>query len=247
MDNKSALYGLLGRNISHSFSPGYFNNRFLKENIDARFDLFDIHSINELSNLLKSTPELRGFSVTIPYKQEVMNFLDRISPEAKNIGAVNCVKVTKDGLAGYNTDAIGFLNSLKPLIQGKKNINALLLGTGGASKAVAYVLTNLSIPFKTISRRAGDNLLTYDELDKTIIKSSQLIINATPLGMYPYINEAPSIPYEYLTEHHILYDLIYNPAETLFLKKGRREGAVIKNGLEMLYLQAEAAWEIWHK
>ena len=247
MDNKSALYGLLGRNISHSFSPGYFNNRFLKENIDARFDLFDIHSINELSNLLKSTPELRGFSVTIPYKQEVMNFLDRISPEAKNIGAVNCVKVTKDGLAGYNTDAIGFLNSLKPLIQGKTNINALLLGTGGASKAVAYVLTNLSIPFKTISRRAGDNLLTYDELDKTIIKSSQLIINATPLGMYPYINEAPSIPYEYLTEHHILYDLIYNPAETLFLKKGRREGAVIKNGLEMLYLQAEAAWEIWHK
>ncbi len=247
MNNKSALYGLLGRNISHSFSPGYFTNKFLKENIDARFDLFDIHSINELPNLLKSMPELRGFSVTIPYKQEVMNFLDHISPEAINIGAVNCVKVTKNGLAGYNTDAIGFLNSLKPLIQGKTNINALLLGTGGASKAVAYVLKSLSIPFKTISRTAGDNIVTYDELNKEIIKSSQLIINATPVGMFPNIDKAPSIPYEHLTKHHILYDLVYNPAETLFLKKGRREGAVIKNGLEMLHLQAEAAWEIWHQ
>ena len=242
-----ALYGLLGKSISHSFSPDYFNNKFLREKIDAEFVLFDIQSIDELPGLLKKNPGLKGFSVTIPYKQAVLGYLNDISPEAREIGAVNCVKVSESGLEGYNTDVIGFKKSLEPLIEGETDLKALILGTGGAAKAVAFVLTALGISFDFVSRRGNNQALSYNALGKTIVESSRLIINTTPAGMFPMVDAAPAIPYQYLTKHHLLYDLIYNPEETLFLKKGRRKGAVTKNGLEMLHLQAEAAWEIWQR
>lgn len=239
------LYGIVGKNIGHSFSPGYFNAKFLREHINAAFELIDLPRIEELTGYIRSHPELMGFSVTIPYKQAIIKLLDGLSAEARKIGAVNCVKVTPEGLTGYNTDITGFGESLKPLLKGKNNLNALILGTGGASKAVAFVLKKLSVPFKFVSRNPDSNQLNYDELDKELIISCPLIVNTTPAGMYPFVDTAPNIPYRYLTKNHILYDLIYNPEETLFLKRGREAGAVVKNGLEMLHIQAEAAWKIW--
>ncbi len=240
------LYGLVGRDISHSFSPGYFSQKFQEESIQADYVLFDIPSIDSLPEIVLSKASLKGFNVTIPYKKEIIPLLSQVSNEVKAVGAVNTVKVTEDGLTGYNTDVTGFQNSLMPLLNDVSSLKALVLGTGGASAAVRFVLDKLSIPFLQVSRCKRENTLTYDEIGKSMIQDYRLIINTTPLGMFPDINQAPDIPYEFLTKHHILYDLIYNPGETLFLKKGRRAGAKIKNGLEMLHIQAEAAWEIWN-
>jgi len=241
------LYGLVGRSISHSFSPDYFKKKFFNEGIRADYILFDINSIEKLPEVISSKPGLRGFNVTIPYKKEVMALLQHVSPEAQSVGAVNTVKVTESGLSGYNTDVTGFRNSLLPLIDGELPLKALVLGSGGASEAVRFVLNTLSIPFQQVSRYRLENTLTYSEVDKLVLKDARLIINTTPLGMFPHINQAPDMAYEHLTKHHILYDLIYNPEETLFLKEGRRAGAKVKNGLEMLHLQAEASWKIWQE
>ncbi len=246
MRNK-LLYGLVGKNISHSFSPKYFKQKFLKEKIAADYILFDIDSSEKLPEIISSTPDLRGFNVTIPYKKEIMNLLQQVSKEAKAVGSVNTVKITDSGLSGYNTDVVGFRNSLLPLIKGSLPLKALILGTGGAAEAVKFVLNEQSIHFQQVSRGKLENTLTYSEVTQSVLQGFRLIINTTPLGMFPNVNQAPAIPFEYLTQHHILYDLIYNPKETLFLKEGRRAGAKVKNGLEMLYLQAEASWKIWQE
>ena len=247
MKKSKELYAVVGRNISHSFSPDYFNNKFREENLNAEFILLDISSIDELPSVIKSTPHLKGFSVTIPYKQEMIKLLSRLDPVAGETGAVNCVKITDSGMSGYNTDTTGFVASLKPLLNNKKNLKALILGTGGASRAAAWGLNRLSIPYLHVSRNKSADTILYNDLNEEIIKNHCLIINTTPLGMFPDIDAAPDIPYEYLNNKHILFDLVYNPEETLFLKKGKEKGALIKNGLEMLHIQAEAAWKIWQK
>jgi shikimate dehydrogenase len=250
MSNKR-LFGLLGRNISHSFSPGYFNEKFRKEKIGAEYVLFDLPSVTEMKTVIEMHPDLEGFNVTIPYKKEVFALLDHVDKTAAAIGAVNAVKVERAGekpvLTGYNTDTVGFKNSLLPLLSGKSVRKALVLGTGGASKAAEYVLKELGISYSLVSRRRSAGNLTYDDLTPELIEDTLLIVNTTPLGMLPNIDTFPQIPYEALTSEHVLYDLVYNPLETEFLKKGKQQGAVTKNGLEMLHLQAEAAWEIWNR
>jgi shikimate dehydrogenase len=251
MNNKKKLYGLVGRNISHSFSPDYFRKKFKSENIYASYRLIDLDNIDNLLAIIDEHPELDGFNVTIPYKENIINFLDLLDEDAAEIGAVNVVKIYRTHhkvfLKGFNTDITGFKNSLLPLINNKKNIQALILGTGGASKAVSFVLKQLSIPYKYVSRNENINTLRYSNLTGTIIEEHKLIINATPVGMFPNIYSFPLIPYNFLSKEHIVYDLVYNPTETLFIKKGKQAGAITKNGLEMLYLQAEAAWKIWNK
>lgn len=243
------LYGLLGRNISYSFSREYFTRKFEQLGLtEHQYVNFDIAEISELPHILKREKEsLRGFNVTIPYKQDVFTYLDDVAPDAQKIGAVNVVKVFADGhLEGYNTDVIGFENSLKPLLK-LHHKKALILGTGGAAKAVAFVLGKLQIGYLFVSRNAGSsNSIRYDQLDEKILEEYTIIINTTPLGTFPETEKYPAIPYEFIHSGHLLYDLIYNPAETTFLKKGKEQGAVVKNGLEMLELQAEAAWEIWN-
>ncbi|MFY7670174.1 shikimate dehydrogenase family protein [Tenacibaculum sp. MEBiC06402] len=250
IDENVKLFGLLGRNISYSFSRGYFAEKFdLLELTNHKYVNFDLHQIDELPLLIdKHKEQLIGFNVTIPYKEEVIPFLDKIDKKAAKIGAVNTIRITKSGkLKGYNTDYYGFKKSLEPYLN-KLHKKALILGTGGASKAVAFALKNMDIEVCFVSRKKEkNNTITYDELNGEIIKDYLLIINCTPLGTHPNIENCPDIPYDYLGVNHILYDLIYNPAKTLFLKKGEENGAVIKNGLEMLELQAEKAWRIWQK
>ncbi len=243
--NDVTKYGLAGRNIAHSFSPAYFKNKFQREGIKADYLLFDIETVDEIKSILKAHPTLKGFNVTIPYKKEIIPLLNRLSPEAKAVGAVNTVKITKAGLEGFNTDVAGFRASFKPLVEDRLPLKALVLGTGGASKAVAFVLEELSIPYQLVSRVKYKNTITYSDIGKSLLKDYHIIINTTPLGMYPDIDKAPDIPYHHLSKQHILYDLIYNPEETLFLKEGIRAGATTKNGLEMLHFQAEASWQIW--
>lgn len=240
------LFGLLGKNIDYSFSRGYFSEKFEKEQLPHSYHNFDIPNINELDTIVKKT-NLCGFNVTIPYKQEIIPFLDKIDPIAQEIGAVNVVKVTKDKkLIGYNSDYYGFTDSLKPLLHSAVK-KALILGTGGASKAIAYALTNLNITYSFVSRTpSSTDILSYEDLDDVVIKNHQLIINCTPLGTHPNIEKHPNIPYQYLTETHILYDLIYNPATTSFMQKGIDQGTKSTNGLQMLILQAEKSWEIWN-
>lgn len=239
----TALYGLIGYPLSHSFSPAYFNNKFATENIDARYDAYAIPSVEDLKTLLKEHPQLKGLNVTIPYKEQVLPLLDEIDVAAREIGAVNCIKIEGGKLIGYNTDHIGFAESLKPLLQ-PQHTHALILGTGGAAKAVIYALKQLGIKHKIVSRTGGD--MQYADVDEGIMDKYRLIINTTPLGMYPAIDTAPEIPYQFIDSSHLLYDLVYNPEETLFLKKGKQQGATIKNGYEMLILQAEASWQIWN-
>jgi len=246
------LYGLIGYPLSHSFSKEYFQEKFKSENItDAKFEQFEINNIDSLHNLIAENPDLTGLSITIPYKQLIINHLDELEDTANKIGAVNCVKIIKTQkkthLIGYNTDVYGFEFSLKPLLQSHHK-KALILGTGGAAMAVAFVLDKLNIDHIFISRNPkGDKQISYQSINKEILDEQLLIINTTPLGMYPDINNYPDIPYQYLSDKHVLFDLIYNPNETLFLKKGKQKGATIKNGLEMLNLQADKAWEIWRK
>ncbi len=240
--------GLLGRNISYSFSRSYFKKKFENEGIqNTTYDNFDIESIDRFPSIIKNTEGLKGLNVTIPYKQEVMPFLDKINKKAKEIGAVNTIKITKKGkLVGYNTDCYGFKKSLKPLLK-PHHESALILGTGGASKAVAYSLRELDIPYSYVSRKLSKNVsFSYDTLTENDIKNHQIIINCSPVGTFPNIEDYPNIPYNGITEHHILYDLIYNPEETLFLKKGKESNATTINGLKMLELQAEKAWQIWN-
>ncbi|UPK71306.1 shikimate dehydrogenase family protein [Chitinophaga filiformis] len=240
------VYGLIGYPLSHSFSKGFFAEKFAREGIrDCMYESFPIPEIGELPALIAQYPDLQGLNVTIPYKQVVMPYLDEMSPAAAQIGAVNCIRFKNGRKTGYNTDAIGFRRSLEPLLKSYHN-KALVLGTGGAAKAVQYVLENLNIPYKLVSRKASADSVSYEQLDASIMASHTLIINTTPLGMYPNVDAAPALPYELLTDKHLLYDLIYNPAVTAFLQQGADRGATIKNGHEMLILQAEASWEIWN-
>lgn len=244
------IYGLIGKKLTHSFSPAYFNKKFSDLKLDAKYWLFELKNISELSEMLKNNPELQGLNVTIPYKKEVIPFLDELDAVADELGAVNTIKVsTKNGrqiLKGFNTDVVGFEKSIKPLVKGNKMIAALILGTGGSAQAVAYVLTKLGIDYQFVSRSAkGSKFIGYDTLTPEIIFQNNLIVNTTPAGMFPNIADAPGIPYDSLGRNHILFDLVYNPDETLFLKRGKQAGAKIANGLKMLQYQAEASWEIW--
>lgn len=245
------MYGLIGYPLGHSFSAKYFNNKFAQEGIDNSYCLFPLKSIEELIDLLNNKPSLQGLNVTIPYKEKVISYLQNISPEAKAIGAVNVINITSSNtgrapiLSGYNTDWKGFSLSLIPLLS-EKIKSALVLGTGGASKAVIFALKKLGIQAKSVSRNKSENCLTYSELTQEVIKRHLLIVNTTPLGMSPDIASFPDIPYQYLTEQHICYDLVYNPQVTEFMKKSEANGAKVKNGLEMLHLQAELSWEIWN-
>lgn len=238
------VYGLIGYPLSHSFSPDYFAKKFELLNIkDSSYQSFPIPNIEELSKLLTDNNSIKGLNVTIPYKTSVMDYLDKVDLAAKEIGAVNTIKIDNNKrLIGYNTDVYGFERSLTPLLT--KPIKALVLGTGGAAKAVTYVLKKLNIEFILISRNNSKGI-TYNNLSEEIISSHLLIINTTPIGMYPNDDSKPDIPYHLLTNDHILYDLVYNPEETLFLKAGKEKGATIKNGLEMLHLQADKSWDIW--
>lgn len=241
-------FGLLGRNISYSFSKGYFTEKFSNEHFtDCSYENFDIPEINFFTELRKNNTDLNGLNVTIPYKETVIPFLDKLSKTASQIGAVNTIKFTKKGkIKGYNTDYYGFKKSLKPLLQ-PHHKKALILGTGGASKGVAFALDQLKIAYIFVSREAKDNCIDYNRINATTFDNYQIIINCTPVGTSPNTDLFPLIPYEYFTNKHIAYDLIYNPAETQFLKKAKAQGAQIKNGLDMLIFQAEKAWKIWNK
>lgn len=246
-------YGLIGYPLGHSFSRKFFTEKFAKEGIDAQYLNFEIPSIEEFPNIIKNNPELRGLNVTIPYKQQVMQFLDDISEEAKAIGAVNVVKCQLSTvnyqlhLTGYNSDVIGFVNSIKPLLK-PHHKKALILGTGGASKAIRYGLEEkLGMETLFVSRSAREGMITYEEVTAEVLKEYEVIVNCSPVGMYPHVDECPALPYEALNENNLLYDLVYNPLETLFMKKGAAQGATVKNGLEMLHLQAIASWEFWEK
>ncbi|MEM9545116.1 MAG: shikimate dehydrogenase [Bacteroidota bacterium] len=236
--------GLIGYPLSHSFSPGYFARKFEELGItDAEYLAYSIEKVEEVFELFDQ--HVTGLNVTIPYKEEVIPFLDELSEEAYEIQAVNTIRIVNGRKTGYNTDAYGFEVSLQQLLGNTKVEKALVLGTGGAAKAIKYVLQKMKINYTEVSRKKP--LLTYTELNPETIESNRLIINTTPLGMYPKIDECPDLPYSALTEKHFLYDLVYNPEKTLFLKKGELQGSRIKNGFEMLVLQAEKAWEIWNQ
>jgi shikimate dehydrogenase len=241
-------FGLLGRNINYSFSKGYFTDKFNNENFTGcTYENFDIPEISSFPEIIKNTLDLKGLNVTIPYKETVIPFLDKLSKNAAQIGAVNTIKITKKGkLKGYNTDYYGFKKSLQPLLQ-QHHKKALILGTGGASKGVAFALDELDIQYTFVSREAKENAIDYDRINATTFDNYQIIINSTPVGTSPNVEAFPLIPYEFFTNKHIAYDLIYNPAETQFLKKAAAKGAQIKNGLDMLIFQAEKAWKIWNK
>ncbi len=242
------VYGLVGKNISYSFSQNYFTNKFSKLGyFNREYKNFDISSIEEFEAIVKGQTQLAGLNVTIPYKEAVIPLLNKLDPQAREIGAVNTIKIMPDGeLLGYNTDVYGFEKSIQTLLTGHHR-KALILGTGGASKAVAYVLNKLKIEFFFVSRSPENNsTIKYWELTRELMEEFQIVINCTPLGTYPKTEEFAPIPYEFITNRHLCYDLIYNPAETIFLKMARLQGATTKNGLEMLELQAEKAWEIWN-
>lgn len=241
------IFGLVGRNIGHSFSKKYFTERFENDGLDHySYQNFDIANIAEFRDIIKNNPNLQGLNVTIPYKESVIPYLDKLSKKAIKIGAVNTIRFKNGKLKGYNTDCYGFEESLYPLLQSHHK-KALILGTGGASKAVAFALGQLDILHTFVSREANGNTIDYDRINATTFDNYQIVINCTPLGMSPNVDTFPPLPYEYFTPKHIAYDLIYNPEETAFLKMAAERGAVTKNGLEMLILQAEKAWKIWTK
>jgi len=240
------MYGLIGYPLSHSFSKGFFKEKFERENITGcQYENFPIPGISEFNHLLEQHPQIKGLNVTIPYKEAVLPFLDELSKAAAQIGAVNCIHFKDGKKTGYNTDVIGFTASLQPLLQ-PHHTHALVLGTGGAAKAIMYALEQLGIIYTVVSRSPINGAISYDALDEATMATHTVIVNTTPLGMYPNVDTFPEIPYQYLTSRHLLYDLVYNPATTVFLEKGAAQGAVIKNGHEMLILQAEASWKIWN-
>lgn len=237
-------YGIIGKSLSHSFSPRYFDQKFTKESIDAVFRAFELPEIDGVADLLHGRPQLAGLCVTIPYKEAIIPYLDELDAAALDIGAVNCIQFCGDKRKGYNTDVLGFSASLKPLLPSEP-LQALVLGTGGASKAVCAAFKQLHIPYTLVSRNAISGHLNYADLDEQIIAAHRLIVNTTPLGTYPDVLDLPPVPYDAIGAQHILYDLIYNPEETAFLKEGKVRGARVKNGLEMLELQAEENWRLW--
>lgn len=242
-------FGLLGRSLAHSFSQTYFSQKFDRLGLsDCRYELFELAEPGELPQLLASHPNLAGLNVTIPYKEQVWPYLTRVAPSAALVGAVNVIEFAADGsLVGHNTDYLGFRESLRRFYPASApNRRALVLGTGGAAKAVAVALRELGIPHWLVSRGANSSGLTYAELTPELLAAHSLLINTTPLGTYPNVTECPPLPYAALTPQHYLFDLIYNPRETLFLERGLAAGAHIQNGFEMLELQAEAAWAIWN-
>jgi len=241
------IYGLLGKNISYSFSKKYFEDKFTKENLPYKYSNFDLQSIEELPEVLSNhIDQLSGLNVTIPYKESIFKYLDEVDEQAQKIGAVNTIKfVDTYYLKGYNTDVYGFEKSIVPLLKAHHQ-SALIFGTGGASKAVIFVFEKLGIPFKIVSRNPVNNQLSYAEITEKTLKNHNILVNCTPLGTFPNTKESVDIPYHAITKNHLLYDLIYNPTETTFLKEGKKQGATTKNGLEMLQLQADKSWKIWN-
>lgn len=243
-------YGLIGFPLGHSFSMSFFNEKFKSENIDAEYINFEIPNIEAIAEVVSTNINLRGLNVTIPYKEKVISYLDYISPEARAIGAVNVIKVEHKGrksfLKGYNSDVIGFTQSIEPLLE-HFHKKALVLGTGGAAKAIAYGLKKLGLEVLYVSRFERPNTIQYEQITPEVIQEYNVIVNCTPCGMFPHTEECPKLPYEAMNTKTLLYDLIYNPDQTLFMKKGLANGATVKNGLEMLLLQAFASWDIWHQ
>jgi len=240
------LFGLIGYPLSHSFSKKYFTDKFQQEGIDdSRYELFPIEKIDDISSLLDENLDLTGLNVTIPYKEQVIPYLHELSPAVQSIGACNCIHVVNGRLVGYNTDVIGFQKTLEPQLR-EHHTKALVLGTGGAAKTVHHVLKLKGIEYIEVSRSARGEVISYDQIDEELMCSHTLIINTTPLGMYPHVDAAPNIPYAFLGRQHYLYDLVYNPNPTLFLKNGIDKGATVENGSEMLRIQAEESWKIWN-
>jgi len=240
-------FGLIGKKLGHSFSKKYFTEKFERENIpDAQYELYELPEAEELTALLQREPKLVGLNVTVPYKQDVMPLLDELDAAAASIGAVNTIRIREGKTKGFNTDYIGFRAALEAFYPLQARGQALVLGTGGAAKAVWVALDDLLIPYITVSRVSAPQQLTYEQLTPALLQSYNLIINTTPLGMHPHTAAAPLLPYEALTPQHYLYDLVYNPEETQFLKHGKAVGASTCNGLGMLYRQADAAWDIWN-
>ncbi|MGI6342129.1 MAG: shikimate dehydrogenase family protein [Bacteroidales bacterium] len=244
-------YALIGSKLNHSFSPSVFAEIFKAENVsDAEYFLLEVSDLNDLLYKIEATPELLGFNITIPYKTSILPFLSEIDEEAKSIGAVNCVKISRNDkvkLTGYNTDHLGFQDSIIEILENKSLSNALILGTGGASKAVKYVFDKWDINSVFVSRGAkGGNIINYDMIDENLVNKTQIIVNATPVGMYPKENQLVNFPYNLVSQHHIFVDLIYNPTETLFLKEAKSKGCTCINGMKMLIKQAEYSWQIWN-
>lgn len=239
-------FGLIGRNISYSFSRKYFSEKFSREGIDATYENFDLKDIGEFPQVISENPQLKGLNVTIPYKEEILPFLDTLHPVAKEIGAVNTIKVGKDGkLTGYNTDYFGFSEALRPHLK-PHHKNALILGTGGASKAIDYALKSLNISTSFVSRSASKNAISYEQLSAEILEENTVIVNTTPLGTFPKTEELPAIPVALLNNRHLLFDLIYNPPKTALMQLAESRGATVVNGQKMLEFQALKAWEIWN-
>ena len=239
-------YGIIGFPLGHSFSRAFFTEKFQKEHIDAEYVNFEIPSAHLLPEIVRSNPHLRGLNVTLPYKEAVIPMLDSMSDEAREIGAVNVIQVREGRLKGFNSDIIGFMGSLRPLLK-PWHQHALVLGTGGASRAIRVGLERLGLDWTYVSRTAAEGRLTYAALTLEVMEHYQVIVNCSPVGMFPKVDACPDIPYHLLSSRHLLYDLVYNPEETLFLKRGAQQGATIKNGLEMLHLQALASWEFWNE
>ena len=242
-------YGLIGYPLGHSFSRDFFNEKFRNEGIDAEYVNFEIPDISRFPEILTENPDLRGLNVTIPYKEKIISYMDTLSEEARQIGAVNVIRVSERKgqtyLKGFNSDVIGFTRSIEPLLE-PKHKKALILGTGGASKAIRYGLEQLGLEYRLVSHTPREGVWSYNQLTPETMQEYTVIVNCTPVGMYPHPDACPPLPYEAIGHDHLLYDLVYNPEETLFLRKGRGQGAITKNGLEMLLLQAYAGWEFWH-
>lgn len=241
-------FGLIGKNISYSFSKSFFNEKFKRENLsNCSYENFDFQDISEFTEHLKNNPNINGMNVTIPYKEAIIHYLDKLSKKAKKIGAVNVIQVTKEGkLKGYNSDCYGFKKALQPLLQ-KNHKKALILGTGGASKGVAFALEELNIEYAFVSRSKNTNTIPYDKINEKTFEEYQIVINASPVGTFPNIENYPNIPYQFFSKNHIAFDLIYNPKVTEFLKRALERGAQTKNGYEMLVFQAEKSWDIWNR
>ena len=238
-------YGLIGRTLKHSFSKTYFEKKFVEKGLaDSEYENFELKTIEEFPLLLQSHPDLIGLNITIPYKEEVMQYLTEKNEIVEAIGACNCIKFEGGNAIGFNTDAIGFRKSLEPQLK-THHKKALILGTGGASKAIRYTLTELGIEYRLVSRKKEENQCGYEDIGEEMLTDFHLIINTTPLGMYPAVDADPPVPYQYITSRHFLFDLIYNPAKTKFLAEGEKQGAQICNGYQMLIEQAEESWRIW--
>ena len=243
-------YGLIGYPLGHSFSKQFFTEKFAREGIDAVYENYEIADARQLLDIVRNEEQLRGLNCTIPHKQAILPLLDKVSGEAREIGAVNVIRIRRDEtkkpiLEGFNSDVIGFTNSIKPLLT-QNHHNALVLGTGGASRAICFALTKLGIRWTYVSRSRKPGMLCYEDITPEVMRNHEVVVNCSPCGMYPHVGEAPLLPYEAMDKRHLLYDLVYNPEVTEFMKRGAAQGATVKNGLEMLYLQAIASWEIWN-